>query len=468
MAAVSDAADLTAVEMLEQFRSGALSPVEAAEAALARIHQHNDTVNAYCLLDEQTTLSQARRSEERYRRGMPLGLVDGVPVAIKDVFMTRGWPTLKGSKAIERDQAWEADAPAVEALKRHGMVPLGKTTTPEFGWKAVTDNPLTGITRNPWDPDKTTGGSSGGSAAAVPLGMGALALGTDAGGSIRIPAGFCGLVGLKPTLGRCPMWPASAFAPLAHVGPMTWTVRDMALLMNVLTEFDARDTSVPAVPTDFVAGLDGGVRGLRIAYSPTLGYVDFVDPEISAAVEEAATTLAELGAIVEEADPGFSDPNRTFSTLFYGGAANALRYIEAAQRERMDPALVEVAEQYESTSMLDYLEAANARTQLIEHMELFHQGYDLLLTPTLPIPAFKAGVEVPEDWTQARWHTWTPFSYPFNITGQPALTVPCGFTSSGLPIGLQLVGARHADAQVLRAGHVYQSASPLTYKRPGR
>lgn len=468
MPAASDAADLTALEMLKGFREGALSPVEVAEAALARISRHNDTVNAFCLLDEEVTLTQARRAEERYQRGIPMGLVDGVPVAIKDVFLTRGWPTLKGSKVIDPDQDWEADAPAVAALKRHGMVPMGKTTTPEFGWKGVTDNPLNGITRNPWNPDMTSGGSSGGSSAAVPLGMGALALGTDAGGSIRIPAGFCGLVGLKPTTGRCPMWPASAFAPLAHVGPLAWTVADAALLMNVLTEFDPRDTTVPPTTANYLDALEGDdLRGWRIAYSPTLGYVDFVDPEISAAVEEAATTFVELGASVEEVDPGFSDPALTFSRMFYSGAANALRDIDQDQRKQMDAGLVEVAEAYAPLGMLDYLEAANARTALIEHMEAFHRDYDLLLTPTLPIPAFEAGREVPSDWQQKRWHTWTPFSYPFNLTGQPALSVPCGYTSNGLPIGLHLVGARHTDARVLRAGHIYQSANPLTHKRPG-
>jgi aspartyl-tRNA(Asn)/glutamyl-tRNA(Gln) amidotransferase subunit A len=466
MAEATEIAELTATELLRRYRSGSLSPVEAAQAALERIAQHNDTVNAFCLVDEETTLAAARRAEERYRRGEPMGLLDGVPLAIKDVFLTRGWPTFKGSKTIAADQPWDTDAPAIAALKRHGFVPVGKTTTPEFGWKGVTDNPRDGVTRNPWDPQKVTGGSSGGSAAAIPLGMGPLALGTDAGGSIRIPAGFCGVVGHKPTHGRVPMWPASPFAPLAHPGPMAWTVQDAALLMNVITESDARDATLPADRVDYVASLSGGVEGLRIAFSPALGYVQ-VDPDIALAVEEAARVFEELGAHVETVDPGFSDPREAFSRLFYGGAANALRDVDEEQRALMDPELVHVADDASQLSMLDYLEAMNARAALMEQMSRFHQTYDLLLTPTLPIPAFTAGREVPEGWPEPRWHTWTPFTYPFNMTGQPAVSVPCGFTRAGLPIGLQIVAARHQDALVLRAAHTYQSARPLTARRPG-
>ena len=458
-------ADLTALELLAAYRSGTLSPVEAAEACLGRIRAHNDAVNAYCLIDEETTLREARRSEERWRRRTPLGALDGVPVAIKDVFLTRGWPTVKGSKILDAAGPWEVDAPAVAALKRNGAVPLGKTTTPEFAWKGVTDSFLEGPTNNPWDPAKTAGGSSGGSAAAVPLGMGPLAPGTDAGGSIRIPAAFCGIFGLKPTLGRCPMWPPSAFAPLAHVGPMTWTVADAALLMNVLAEPDPRDATLPANRTDFTARLDEGVQGLRIAFSANLGYVD-VDPEIATLVAAAAQTFEELGAEVEAVDPGFSDPLESFGTLFYGGAANALRSISADDLERMDRGLTQVAAEASKQSLLDLFAAHNERAALIELMSLFHQKYDLLLTPTLPIPAFTTNLEVPENWPNPRWPTWTPFTYPFNLTGQPAASVPCGFTKAGLPAGLQVIGAAHEDALVLRASHAYQQARPLTAIRP--
>ncbi len=271
MTASSAIAELTAAELLELYQTKKLSPVEAAKACLARVRAHNDAVNAYRFVDEDTTLRLASESEARYLAGEPRGSLDGVPVAVKDVFLIKGWPTIKGSHAIARDQPWDIDAPAIAALRRNGFVPLGMTTTPEFGWKGVTDNPVDGVTRNPWDPSKTAGGSSGGSAAAVPLGMGPLALGTDAGGSIRIPAGFCGIVGHKPTMGRAPMWPPSAFAPLAHVGPMTWTVQDAALLLDVLTEPDSRDATLPANHSRFKDSLEGGIKGLRIAFSPASG-----------------------------------------------------------------------------------------------------------------------------------------------------------------------------------------------------
>ncbi len=461
-----DLLSMTALELAARFRARELSPVEVAKAALEQIHRLNATVNAYCLVDDETTLALAAEAERRYVDGEPRGPVDGVPVAVKDVFQTPMWPTLKGSKVIDPATTLGKDSSATRALERHGYVPLGKTTTPEFGWKGVTDSPLSGVSRNPWNPEKTPGGSSGGSGAAVALGMGPVALGTDAGGSIRIPAGFCGVVGHKPTFGEVAHWPGSPFGTLAHAGPMTWTVADAALLMNVLTEADPRDAqAAPRRGVDYLAELEGGVRGLRIAYSPTLGYVD-VNREVADAVNRAVAVLEDLGAVVTETDPGFADPLAAFGHLFYGGAANALRDLGPKKRALMDPQLVKVADKAAQRSMLDYLAAVNERLAVSERMAVFHQRYDLLVTPTLPLTAFTAGREVPEDWHSTRWPSWTPFTYPFNMTGQPALSVPCGFDSAGLPIGLQIVGRRFADEMVLRAGHAYQQAAPLTDRRP--
>lgn len=457
-------AGLTAVEMLAHFERGGLSPIEVTEAALERIQLHNEAVNAYCFLHEQTTRAEARRAQERRRRACTLGALDGIPVAIKDVFMVRGWPNRKGSKIIDGSPS-AVDSPLVASLRRHGFIPLGKTTTPEFGWKGVTDSPLCGVTRNPWDLAKGTGGSSGGSAAAVPLGMGALAVGTDAGGSIRIPASFCGVVGFKPTQGRVPFWPASPFGQLAHPGPITWTVEDAALMMNVISEADARDSTLPENEIDYVSALHGGIKGWRIAFSPDLGYVD-VDSEVAAVVALAVRRFEELGAHVEETGPGFPNPRDAFDRLFYSGAANALRSVSAEQRREMDPGLVQVAEWAGQLSMLDYLAALNERASLIERTSRFHERHNLLITPTLPIPAFDAGREVPVGSEDERWPSWTPFTYPFNMTGQPAISVPCGFTSAGLPIGLQIVGPRHRDDWVLRAAYAFQGIHPLTDQRP--
>lgn len=463
---MSEVAFLPATELLGLYRSRKLSPVEATEAALSQIERHNPCVNAYCVVDAEGALAQAQESEERYARGEPAGRLDGVPTSVKDIFLTQGWPTLRGSRIVDPDQEWYEDAPAVTRLRENGAVILGKTTTPEYAWKGVTDSPLTGFTGNPWAPMHTAGGSSGGGAAAVALGMGQLAVGTDGGGSVRIPASFCGIVALKPTYGRIPLWPVSPFGTLAHAGPMTLTVADAALMLEVLAKPDVRDwTSLPPEGVDYLDAIEGGVEGLRIAFSPDLGYVD-VEPEIREAVETAARAFEDMGARVEEMKPGFEDPVEVFNIHWNSGAANALRAYSEKLRELMDPGLVEIAKEGAGYSVMQYLEAVSRRSELGIHMGRFHAEYDLLLTPTLPIPAFEAAREVPKGWQHKRWTSWTPFTYPFNLTQQPAASVPCGFTRFGLPVGLQIVGAKYEDALVMRAAHAYQTAQPLTYRRP--
>ncbi|HEY4421793.1 MAG TPA: amidase, partial [Pseudonocardia sp.] len=327
----------------------------------------------------------------------------------------------------------------------------------ELGWKGVTDSSLTGVTRNPWDPARTAGGSSGGSAAAIQLGMGPLSLGTDGGGSVRIPAGFCGITGHKPTYGRVPAHPASPYGTLAHVGPMARTAADAALLLDVMSGVDTRDPWALAPTAAAFAALDTPVAGLRVAASPTLGYVD-VHPEVAAAFSAAVEVFRALGAVVEETDPGFGDPVEAFELLWFVGAAKSIAHLGQAERATMDPGLVESAERMAGATALEYVDAMAVRNDLGTLMGEFHSRYDLLLTPTLPIPAFEAGVEVPSGWPRARWTSWTPFTYPFNMTQQPAASVPCGFTSDGLPVGLQIVGPRHADNAVLAAAHAFQEA----------
>jgi aspartyl-tRNA(Asn)/glutamyl-tRNA(Gln) amidotransferase subunit A len=457
---------MTAAELLGLYRSRELSPVEATRAVLERIEAHNDRVNAFCLVDADAALEAARSSEERYSRGEPKVRLDGVPTSIKDVFLTRGWPTLRGSKAISPKGPWEDDAPLVARLRENGAVLLGKTTTPELGWKGVTDSPLTGITRNPWDVSKTPGGSSGGSAAAVALGMGPLSVGTDGGGSVRIPAAFSGIFGLKPSYGRIPLWPPSPFGSLSHAGPMANTVADAALMLDMLSEPDSRDaTALPYKKVAYSEGVEGGVTGLRVAFSPNLGYVD-VDSEVAEAAEKAARAFEEMGAIVEETNPGFEDPVECFNAHWFTAAANFVGHFEEGKRELIDPGLEEVVAAGERYSALEYLAAAEARAELGLRMSLFHEAYDLLLTPAMPIPAFEAGRNVPEDSPHRQWMSWTPFSYPFNLTQQPAASVPCGFTESGMPIGLQIVGGRYEDALVLRASHAYETARPLDRRPP--
>ncbi|UFR04292.1 amidase [Streptomyces sp. Go40/10] len=460
--------DLTAVRLLDGYRTGEFSPVEVTGAALERARHGRPEVNAFVRLTEEDALARARESEARWRRGEPAGLVDGVPVTVKDVLLLRGHPTLRGSRTVGEQGAWDEDAPPVARLRAHGAVFLGKTTTPEFGWKGVTDSPLTGVTRNPYDPTRTAGGSSGGSAAAVALGAGPLSLGTDGGGSIRIPAAFCGVFGLKPTYGRVPLYPASAFGTLSHTGPMTRDAADAALLLDVIGVPDPRDWSaLPPAPGSFREALKGGVRGLRVAYSPSLGGQVAVEPAVAAAVRRAVTALAGLGAYVEETDPDFSDPVDAFHTLWFTGAARLTRNLPPHRRQALDPGLREICARGARMSALDYLAAVDVRTNLGRRMGRFHERYDLLVTPTLPITAFAAGREVPERSAHRRWTGWTPFTYPFNLTQQPAASVPVGVDGAGLPAGMQIVAARHRDDLVLRAAHALYQAGAAGVAGPG-
>ena len=462
----TDVTRLSATELLGLYRRRELSPVDATRAVLARIDAQNAVTNAYCLVRDADALASARQSEQRWHAGEPAGLLDGVPVSVKDLLLTSGWPTLRGSLTTDENGPWAVDAPAVARVREQGAVLLGKTTTPEFGWKAVTDSPLTGVTRNPWDTGRTPGGSSGGAAAAVASGMGPLALGTDGGGSIRIPASFCGIVGLKPTHGRVPVYPPSTFGTLSHVGPMARTVADAALLLDALGSPDFRDPLAldRRAPVSAELG-EIGIGGLRVAYSPALGYAK-VDPEVAAAVQGAVTALEQAGAVVTLADPEFTSPLPVFDVLWYAGAAKIVDDIPEDRRHLIDPGLAEIAEEGRRYSAVGYLQALRERSELGIAMGAFHQAYDLLVLPTVPIVPFTAGAEVPDGSAQPRWTSWTPFTYPFNMSHQPAATVPCGYSASGLPIGVQVVGARHADGLVLAACAAIEAALPWRDRWP--
>ncbi|QGV80489.1 amidase [Streptomyces ficellus] len=456
--------DLTARQLLDGYARGDFSPVDAVRAALDRVEAVEPLVNAFVRVDAEEALAGAAASAERWRRGETRGPLDGVPVTVKDVLLQAGGPTLRGSRTVRRDGPWDEDAPPVARMRAAGAVFLGKTTTPEFGWKGVTDSPLSGVTRNPHDPSRTAGGSSGGSAAAVALGAGALSLGTDGGGSIRIPASFCGVFGMKPTYGRVPVYPSSPFGTLSHTGPMTRDAADAALLLDVISGDDWRDWSHlgPARPVG--AAYQEGVKGMRVAYSPSLGGQVAVQPDVAALVRAAVERLAAMGAYVEEADPDVTDPVDAFHTLWFSGAARLVQRLGPEQRELLDPGLREVAERGARYSALEYLAAVDARTALGRRMGRFHSTYDVLVTPTLPLTAFDAGVEAPGG--SRRWTSWTPFTYPFNLTQQPAASVPVGVDGEGLPVGLQLVAARHRDEAVLRAAHALYACGAAGAPQP--
>ncbi|MBB4688648.1 amidase [Amycolatopsis jiangsuensis] len=452
--------ELTASELVAAYSTGELSPVEATENALQAIEERDGELHAYCLVDADRALEQAKAAEVRWRDGNPIGWLDGVPSSIKDMFLTQGWPTLRGSSSVPRDQPWDVDSPVMARMREAGLVVLGKTTTPEIAWKGVTDSALVGITRNPVDPDKTAGGSSGGSAAAVAAGMGELSVGTDGGGSVRIPASFCGIVGMKPTHGRIPLYPASPFGPLSHAGPMARSVDDTALLLDVLSTPDHRDPAGLAPPMGtYREAVRRDVRGLNAAYSPTLGYVD-VDPEVAGIVAAAVRALGDAGLRIEQTDPGFADPKPAFDVLWSTGAAKLLDSFPAGSEDRVDPGLRRVWEKGHTFSASDYLDATAERAALGIRMGEFHTRHDVLLTPTIPIPPFEAGHDVPPGSGLSEWPEWTPFTYPFNMTQQPAISVPAGRTSAGLPVGLQIVGPRHSDDLVLAVAKLLEEVRP--------
>ena len=458
----TDLADCSAIELLRLYRSRDASPVEAATAALARIDRLNPLLRAFVLVAHDEALAAARASESRWQRGEPMGALDGVPASIKDLVLTRGWPTLRGSRTVDPAQAWDVDAPATARLREAGAVLLGKTATPEFGCKGETNSPLNGVSRNPWDPSRTPGGSSGGAAIAVACGMGALAIGTDGAGSVRIPAAFCGNVGLKPSFGRVPAYPLSPFGTVAHLGPHAMDVADAALMLNVLSRPDARDwTALPPTDRDHLQGLEDGIAGLRIAWSPTLGYARDVHPDVAAACEAAVRRLADAGAIVEQIDPGFEDPLEITTGLWFLGAWTLWNTLTPAQQALADPDFRVQAELGARLSALEAQRLALRRGALGSHMRQFMQDWDLLVTPTVAVPAFEARPPAQVAMDPSSMLGWTPFSYPFNLTQQPAITVPCGLSAGGLPIGLQFVGPMFDDAVVLRAARAWQRLHPL-------
>lgn len=454
--------EMTAAQLAAAYKSREMSPVEVAQSCLARIEGLDADINAFCLVDPETSLRSAEDSEVRWHSGEPLSPLDGVPVAIKDLLLTKGWSTRRGSLTVDPKGPWVEDAPSVARLREAGAVFIGKTTTPEFGWKGCTDSPLTGITRNPWDRTKTPGGSSGGSSAAVAARLAPLALGTDGGGSIRIPASFSGVFGLKPSFGRVAAYPLSPFGTVAHVGPMSRTVLDSALLMNVIARPDPRDWhALPHDGTDYTERLGEGLKGKRIAYSPRLGYVPRVMPQVESLVASAVQAFAQLGAEVEEVDPGLPDPGPAFRTLWWAGAGLLLGEYPPEKLEQLDPGLRYMANEGKALSLKDYLNASAARGRYGSGMRQFMERYDLLLTPAVATPAFGVGQLSPLDEDGNAWMTWTPFSFPFNLTQQPAASINCGFTMEGLPVGLQVVGRMFDDAGVLAGCAAYEGAHPI-------
>jgi Asp-tRNA(Asn)/Glu-tRNA(Gln) amidotransferase A subunit family amidase len=459
---------MPAMELGGAIRSKQVSPVEVVDAVLARIERLNPRLNAYCTVTAAAARAAAKEAEAAVMRGDALGMLHGIPVSIKDLVATKGVRTTHGSKLYEQFIP-DDDAPVVERLKGAGAIILGKTNTPEFGHKAITDNRIFGPSRNPWSLEHTPGGSSGGAAAAVATGLGPLAVGTDAGGSIRIPASCCAIFGLKPTLGLVPYAPTfGGLETLSHTGPMTRTVRDAALMLSSMVGADPRDlSSFPSPETDYLAGLERGIQGLRVAWSSDWGYAA-VDPEVRQLAAAAAQRFTDLGCHVEEAHPGISDPAETYQILTTASRAARVADRWPAERERFDSSLVVQIEAGMRWSAVDFVRAANVRRTHNEAFVRFFSRYDLLLTPTMTAPPPLVKVEA-HDEIAGRKVTrlgWLAFTFPLSLIGYPAASVPCGWTREGLPVGLQIVAPRWAEALVLRAAAAFEAMAPWAHRRP--
>lgn len=459
----SDFDYLSALELRRLIGRKDISPVELTARALDKAEATQASLNAFFLIFRDEAMAAARRAEDAVMSGAPLGLLHGLPFSAKDLMAVGNARYASGSRAMENNVA-AADAPAVERARAAGAILIGKTTTSEFGCKPVGDSPLTGITRHPWNLGKTPGGSSAGAAASVAAGITPFALGTDGGGSIRIPCALTGLAGLKGQFGRVPVWPASATPTLAHVGPMARTMADTAFLFSAIAGFDQRDPFGVAGPVPDVMGASrASAAGLRVAFSPTLGYAR-PDPEVRAIVEKAARRFEELGCTVEEIDDVFDrDPADLWTAEFYAGVGTRLRSVIENQRDMLDPAVAEVLQAALSQEMRDYYTKVFERYALRDKLRLFFERYDILLSPVVPVSSLDVGKNIPDHLSDRNLVSWIFYTYPFNLTGQPAASICAGIASDGMPVGLQIVGRSHAEDDVVRAACAFERLNEPGY-----
>lgn len=462
----SELAYMTIRDIRAAFSRGDLSPVELLDDVLGRIEAIEPRLNTFAHIDYDGAREAARASEDRLRKRQALGPLDGVPTSVKDLIAVRGMPQRFGSRASS-DASMTVDAPASQRLRAAGAVIIGKSTTSEFGCKAVGDSPLTGITRNPWNTDMTPGGSSAGAAAMVAAGLVPFAVGTDGGGSVRIPASLCGLFGIKAHFGRVGVYPTSATPTLAHVGPLARTVEDAAIALSVIGGCDRRDPFAVTGPQPDYASAPRHRRQLRrIAWSPTLGYAR-VDPEVAELTRAAVQRIAALGYEVEEVDHVMDDPIDLWMAEFYAGVGTRLRTTIEENPEAIDPAVLEVLRPALAQEMRDYYSSVFTRYDFRDKMRAFFEEYDLLLSPTLPVAAFATGLDLPPGHEDMSIVSWAAFTYPFNLTGQPAASIPAGFTRAGLPVGLQAVSAGHDEMSILSlAAHLEADQPELLSRRP--
>jgi aspartyl-tRNA(Asn)/glutamyl-tRNA(Gln) amidotransferase subunit A len=454
---------MSASEMRLRVARKDISPVDLTRRALARADEVQPALNAFFELMPEDAMTAAQVAEDAVMQGDGLGALHGIPLSVKDLIAVGGVRFALGSKTMAENVAAE-DAPAVERARAAGGIVIGKTTTSEFGCKPVGDSPLTGITRNPWNTDKTPGGSSAGAAAAVAAGVTPFALGTDGGGSVRIPSSFTGLAGIKGSFARVPVWPTSATPTLAHVGPLARSVRDAALLFSAIAGYDARDPFSIAGPVPDVLGAsDESVEGMRVAYSPTLGYAR-PNEDVIKVVEAAVRKFEAVGAIVEQVDDVFeADPADLWTAEFYAGVGIKLRDFLENQRDMLDPAVADILEPALDQDMQDYYTKVFSRYALRDRMTELFTRYDVLLSPVLPVSSLEVGKNIPDSHADRNLVSWVYYTYPFNLTGQPAGTVCAGLSADGMPVGVQAVGRYLDEASVVRAMAFVERMQPPGY-----
>ena len=459
----TDLDTVTAMELRRRIISKDVSPVELTKRALAKAEATQGSLNAFFLLIPEAALAAARAAEDAVMRGQPLGLLHGLPFSAKDLMAVAGVAYASGSRAMAKNVAG-VDAPAVERAKAAGAILIGKTTTSEFGCKPVGDSPLTGITRHPWNLAKTPGGSSAGAAASVAAGITPFALGTDGGGSVRIPCCFTGLAGIKAQFGRVPVWPTSATPTLAHVGPIARNVGDAALVLTAIGGYDPRDPfSISAAMPDLLGACRASVADLRIAYSTTLGYAR-PDRDVAAIVASAARAFEDLGCAVDQVDNVFErDPADLWTAEFYAGVGTRLRSFVETQRDLLDPAVAEVLDAALSQDVRGYYEKVFERYAFRDKVRAFFETYDLLLSPVLPITSLDTGKNIPDHLQDRNLVSWVYYTYPFNLTGQPAATICAGIAGDGMPVGLQIVGRALGEYDLVRAAAAFERTKPTGY-----
>ena len=454
---------MTATELRQRIARKEISPIALTQRALDKAAATQASLNAFFLLMPERALDAAREAENAIVEGRPLGPLHGIPFSAKDLMAVAGVSYASGSRTMAGNVA-AVDAPAVERARAAGAILIGKTTTSEFGCKPVGDSPLTGITRNPWNLGKTPGGSSAGAVASVAAGITPFALGTDGGGSIRIPCCFTGLAGIKGQFGRVPVWPTSATPTLAHLGPIARNMEDAALLFSAIAGYDPRDPFAVAGPVpDVVAASKSDAKGLKIAYSPTLGYAR-PDAEVVRVLGKAVRQFEGFGCIVEQVDSVFErDPADLWTAEFYAGVGTRLRGFVEKQRDLLDPAVAEVLEAALGQDMRGYYEKVFERYAFRDKVRAFFADYDLLISPVLPVPSLDVGKNIPDHLSDRNLVSWVYYTYPFNLTGQPAATVCAGVGTDGMPIGLQIVGKALGEHDVVRAAAAFERAQAAGY-----